>query len=154
MRYPFYTSPGVRAMRSSVVTDPGIIAFIEQVSAGTNAAADSTAGLLLRLLNRVARLERAVEALKQPKPPARARTHDSAPTHVIKTGVDFLDGGPNPVRIEQRVARPRGRPSGSRDQVPRVRRWPRKPEGEEDVEDLGGLAASDALLDPARDRHE
>ena len=152
MRYPFYTSPGVRAMRSSVVTDPAIIAFIEQVSAGTNASADSTAGLILRLLSRVSRLEQAVEVLrKQPKPAMRARTHDSAPpTRIIETGIDF-DG--NPVRIEERIRRPRGRPAGSRDQVPRARRrWDRKPEGAEDIENLESLAASDALLDPNRDR--
>jgi hypothetical protein len=102
---------------------------------------------MLKLAVRVSRLEQTVETQrallervrKQPK------TYDGAPTRIVETGIDF-DG--NPVRIEQRIPRPRGRPSGSRDQVPRTRRWPRKPEGEEDVEDLGGRAASDALLDP------
>ena len=133
-------------MRSSAL-DPAIIAFVEQVAAGANAAADSTAGLLLRLLSRVSRLEQAVEVLrKQSKPAMRARTHDSAPpTRIIETGIDF-DG--NPVRIEERIRRPRGRPAGSRDHAPRARR--RRPEGSalfhrEDIEDLGGLAASDAL---------
>jgi hypothetical protein len=134
--------------RSAAVTDPAILRFVEQVSAGTNTAADSTAGLILRLLARVSRLEQAVEVLrKQPKSTMRARAHDSAPqTRIIETGIDF-DG--HPVRIEERIRRPRGRPSGSRDQAPRARRrWNRKPEGAEDIEDFGGLAASDALLDP------
>jgi hypothetical protein len=135
-------------MRSSAL-DPAIIAFVEQVAAGANAAADSTAGLLLRLLSRVSRLEQAVEVLrKQSKPAMRARTHDAAPQTIIKTGLDVF-GVPEVIR--ERVARPRGRPSGSRDLVPRTRRWPRKPEGEEGVEDLGRFAASDALLDPSWD---
>jgi hypothetical protein len=146
-------------MSSSATVDPAIAGFVARLGAVPNIAADSVAGLILRLLARVSRLEQAVqqhgkklEALaKQPKPTTRARTHDAAPqTRIVETGIDF-DG--NPVRIEERIRRPRGRPAGSRDQVPRARRrWDRKPEGAEDIENLESLAASDALLDPNRDR--
>jgi hypothetical protein len=137
-------------MRSSAVVDPAIAAFIEQIGTGTNAAADSTAGLILRLLARVSRLERAVEVLrKQPKPTMRAKTYDGAPqTRIIETGIDF-DG--HPVRIEERVRRPRGRPSGARDHAPRARR--RKPEGAAlfHREDIEGLVEP-PVLDPDWDR--
>jgi hypothetical protein len=142
---------------SCPVVDPHLIRFVEQVSAGANAAADSIAGLLLRLLGRVGSLEKTVQAqaskldelARQPKP-ARARTHDGAAVKV-ETGVDMAG---NPVRHEIPVKRPRGRPAGHRDAAPRVRRWRHKPEGRglyhrEDLEAVGGLVAVELpVLDP------
>ena len=50
-----------------------------------------------------------------------------------------MDGAP--VRIEERVRRPVGRPKGRKDDVPRQRRYPRKSEPESMAAELG-------LLDP------
>jgi hypothetical protein len=139
--------------RSAV--DPHLVRFVEQVSAGANAAADSVAGLLLRLLGRVGSLEKAVQAqaskldelARQPKP-ARVRTHDAAVVKV-ETGIDMAGA---PVRHEIRVRRPRGRPAGHRDAVPRVRRWRHKPDGRDlhHQEDLAAVAVP--MLDPDWDR--
>jgi hypothetical protein len=134
-------------MRSSVV-DPAIITFIEQVNAGTNAAADSTAGLLLRLLGRIGKLEKTVETQgamleKVRKQPAmRAKTHDSAPAYITKTGVDCYGV---PEVIEQRVRRPKGRPRGARDGQPRARRKPAVAFKDIETQLIGPLAAG--LLD-------
>jgi hypothetical protein len=131
----------------SANVDQAVLAFVTRLSDGPNIAADSIAGLVLRLLGRVGRLEQAVqqhgkklEALA--KQPVRTRTHDTPQTRVLESGIDF-DG--NRVTIEERIRRPRGRPSGARDHAPRARR--RKPEGAElfHREDLEHLA------EPVRD---
>jgi len=113
--------------RSAAATDPALAHFIEQVTNGSNAAADSVAGLILRLVGRVGRLEQTVfeqaskldKLAQQPRAAGRARTDDS---RVVKSGVD-VDG--HPVRIEERVRRPVGRPKGRRDAYRRQRRGPR-----------------------------
>jgi hypothetical protein len=116
----------------SRTVDPAIARFVEQINAGANAAADSVAGLILRLVTRVGALEKTVTAQaskletlsKQPKPrgsPVRARTHDAAPVTRIETGVDAFG---NPVRHEIQVRRSRGRPKGSRDSYQRPPRAP------------------------------
>jgi len=125
------------------VTDPALARFIEQITDGSNAAADSVAGLILRLVGRVGRLEQTVsdqgskldKLARQPRSAVRARTHDS---RVVETGVD-VDG--HPVRIEERVRRPIGRPKGRKDDVPRRRGHLRKAEPESRPAELG-------LLDP------
>ena len=112
--------------RSAAATDPALAHFIEQVTNGSNAAADSVAGLTLRLVGRVGRLEQTVsdqgskldKLARQPRPAGRARAQDS---RVVKSGVD-VDG--HPVRIEERVPRPVGRPKGRRDTYQRHRRPP------------------------------
>jgi len=155
--------------RSAAVTDPAIAAFVEQIAAGTNVAADSVAGLILRLVTRVGRLEKTVseqgsklDKLAQKPKPAHAqssvRARRPAPMDhgVVKTGIDVATGAP--VRLETKASRPRGRPTGRRDATPRARRWHRKPDGRavhrrEDIEDLGSLAVADVpTLDPEWDR--
>jgi hypothetical protein len=112
--------------RSAV--DPALVHFVEQVGEGAGSIADSVAGLLLRLLARVASLEKTtqaqaskLDALTQPPKPKRAKTHDAAT--VIKSGIDAFG---DPVRLEERIRRPRGRPAGSRDSYQR-HRPPRSP---------------------------
>jgi len=115
--------------RSAAVTDPALARFIEQVTDGSNAAADSVAGLILRLVGRVSHLEKTVsdqaskldKLAKHPQSSARAKTYDSRPTKIVETGVD-MDG--HPVRLEERVRRPVGRPKGRRDTHQRHRRPP------------------------------
>ena len=132
--------------RSAAVPDPALARFIEQLTDGSNAAADSVAGLILRLVGRVGRLEQTVsdqgskldKLAKQPRPAGQARTDDS---RVVKTGID-VDG--RPVRIEERVPRPVGRPKGRKDDVPRRRRYPHKAAPESMPAELG-------LLDPDSD---
>jgi hypothetical protein len=114
-------------MPRSVITDPLIARFVEDVAAGANAAADSVAGLVLRLVGRVTTLEQRLEtqdgkiakidklARQQPKLPR------SLPPVRLETGID-MDG--NPVRIEHRIKRPRGRPKGARDRYQRQTRRP------------------------------
>ena len=147
--------------RSAAVTDPAIAAFVEQIAAGTNVAADSVAGLILRLVTRVGRLEKTVseqgskldKLARKPWPAKPART---ASARVVETGIDVATGAP--VRLETKASRPRGRPTGRRDATPRARRWHRKPDGRavhrrEDIEDLGRLVAADVpTLDPEWDR--
>ena len=147
--------------RSAAVTDPAIAAFVEQIAAGTNVAADSVAGLILRLVTRVGRLEKTVseqgskldKLARKPWPAKPART---ASARVVETGIDVATGAP--VRLETKASRPRGRPAGRRDATPRARRWHRKPDGRavhrrEDIEDLGSLAVADVpTLDPEWDR--
>jgi hypothetical protein len=110
-------------MSRSVVTDPIIARFVEDVAAGANAAADSVAGLVLRLVGRVTTLEQRLETqdgkiakidklARQPRP---ART---PPPTLVETGIDVYG---DPVRIEHRIKRPRGRPKGARDRFPRSR---------------------------------
>ena len=132
--------------RSAAVTDPAIAAFVEQIAAGTNVAADSVAGLILRLVTRVGRLEKTVseqgskldKLARQPRSAVRARTHDS---RVVETGVD-VDG--HPVRLEERVGRPVGRPKGRRDTHQRQRRGARVVHPEFDELRTAGVS----LLDP------
>ena len=108
-------------MSSPVVADPVVAQFIERVAAGANAAADSVAGLVLRLVGRVTTLEQRLETQdgkiakidKLARQPKLART---PPPTLVKTGID-MDG--NPVRIEHKIRRPRGRPKGARDRYPR-----------------------------------
>jgi hypothetical protein len=112
-------------MSRSVVTDPLIARFVEDVAAGANAAADSVAGLVLRLVGRVTNLEQRLETQdgkiaridKLARQPRLPRT--PPPVRVVESGVDARDGGP--VYIEQRVKRPRGRPKGARDRFQRRR---------------------------------
>jgi hypothetical protein len=136
-------------MRSAV--DPHLIRFVEQVSEGTSAAADSVAGLILRLVTRVGNLEKAVTAQaskletlgKQPRgTPARAKVHDHRPQ--MRTVESGLDMHGDPVRIEERVRRPRGRPAGSRDSYQR-HRPPRAPHNLE-------AELSSAYVDPDWDQ--
>jgi hypothetical protein len=111
-------------MPRSAVTDPVIARFVEDVAAGANAAADSVAGLVLRLVGRVTTLEQRLETqdgkiaridklARQPKLPR------NPPPVRLETGID-MDG--NPVRIEHRIKRPRGRPKGARDRYQRQSR--------------------------------
>jgi hypothetical protein len=94
-------------MSSPIVADPTIVKFIETVAAGANAAADSVAGMLLRLASRSGRVEQTLaqraEKIKklerEPKSPRRA------PMRVVETGIDVRDG--SPVHIEEQVKRPR-----------------------------------------------
>ena len=135
--------------RSAAVADPALARFIEQITDGSNAAADSVAGLILRLVGRVGRLEQTVsdqgskldKLAKHPQPAGRAKTHDSRSTRIVATGVD-MDG--HPVRIEERVRRPVGRPKGRRDTHQRQRRGARVVHPE--LEELRTAGVS--LLDP------
>ena len=112
-------------MSSPVVADPVVAQFIERVAAGTNAAADSVAGLVLRLVGRVGALEKTVEAqaaeLKRVDKLARAKPKlpRTPPPVRLETGVDVYG---DPVRIEHKIRRPRGRPKGSRDRYERQTR--------------------------------
>jgi hypothetical protein len=102
-------------MSSPVVADPAVLKFVESVAAGANAAADSVAGLVLRLVGRVGALEKTVkeQATKIEKigKLAQAKSAPIAQLAPTMTGVDVETGAP--VRIMPR--RPRGRPIGSRD---------------------------------------
>jgi hypothetical protein len=106
----------------SIVTDPAVIRFIETVNNGVDTAADSIAGLVLRLVGRVSTLEKAVEAqaarLKQVDKLARARRAPVAPLAPIMTGIDVATGAP--IRVQPK--RSRGRPLGSRDTYQRPSR--------------------------------
>ena len=100
----------------SVIADPAVVKFIETVGNGASAAADSVAGLVLRLVGRVGALEKAVEAqgvkLKQVDKLARTKLAPVVvPLTPIMTGVDTATGAP--VRIMPK--RSRGRPRGSLD---------------------------------------
>jgi len=94
-----------------------------------NGAGDSIAAIVLRLLARVGALERVTEQqarrldklAKAPKP-VRRHTHDAAPSR--KTGVD-PHGAPEWIDVKP-APRPPGRPAGSRDVEPRVRRFARR----------------------------
>jgi len=147
----------------SAATDPALARFIEQITDGNNAAADSVAGLILRLVGRVGRLEKTVsdqgsklDKLAR-KPPPAVRARNPVPMdHRVKTGIDAATG--SPVRFETKDSRPRGRPPGRRDATPRARRGYRKLDGRalhhrEDVEDFGGFTTADVpTLDPEWDR--
>src|SRR6516225_1359946 len=107
-------------MSRSVVTDPVIAQFVERVAAGANAAADSVAGLVLRLVGRVGALEKTVEAqgvrLKQVDKLARAKLAPVVvPLTPIMTGIDTATGAA--VRVMPK--RSRGRPRGSLDSYKR-----------------------------------
>jgi hypothetical protein len=103
--------------------DPAVARFVEQVSAGTNAAGDRVAGLLLRLLSRVGALEKAVAAqgikldnlAMMPRQVHRGVKTTDAALGTIETGIDIRDG--SPARKEPK--RPRGRPLGRKDSHPR-----------------------------------
>jgi len=107
----------------SVIADPVIAQFVERVAAGANAAADSVAGLVLRLVGRVGALEKTVEAqgvrLKQVDKLARTKLAPVVvPLTPIMTGIDTATGAP--VRVMPK--RSRGRPLGSRDRIQRSSR--------------------------------
>ena len=112
--------------RSAAATDPALAHFIEQVTNGSNAAADSVAGLTLRLVGRVGRLEQAVtkQAGKLDKlarkPAVRAKNYDSRPTRIVETGVH----GWRPGADRRAGPPPLGRPKGRRDTHRRHRRPP------------------------------
>jgi hypothetical protein len=99
----------------SVIADPVIAQFVERVAVGTNAAADSVAGLVLRLVGRVGALERKVEAqssqIAKIDKLARAKPAPVVALAPIMTGVDTATGAA--VRIMPK--RSRGRPPGSKD---------------------------------------
>jgi hypothetical protein len=107
----------------SIVTDPAVAQFVERVSNGVDSAADSIAGLMMRLVGRVANLERKLatqdsridKLARQPKPVRKPPS-----VRVVESGIDVRDGGP--VYIEQRIRRSRGRPKGSRDSYVRPTR--------------------------------
>jgi hypothetical protein len=94
---------------SSVITDPAIAQFVERVAAGTNAAADSVAGLVLRLAGRVGALERKVEAqsnqIAKIGKLARAKPAPVVSLAPIMTGIDTATGAA--VRIEPKRSRGR-----------------------------------------------
>jgi hypothetical protein len=130
-------------------TDKAVLSFVTRLSDGPNVAADSVAGLVLRLLGRVGRLEQAVqqhdkkfEALAK-QPAMRARTHDAAPQTIVKSGIDCYGV---PEVITERVRRPKGRPPGARDHTPRARRKPAVAFKDIETQLIGPLAAQ--LLDP------
>jgi len=107
----------------SVIADPVIAQFVERVAAGANAAADSVAGLVLRLVGRVGALEKTVEAqgvrLKQVDKLARTKLAPVVvPLTPIMTGIDTATGAA--VRVMPK--RSRGRPLGSRDRIQRSSR--------------------------------
>jgi hypothetical protein len=107
----------------SIVTDPAVAQFVERVSNGVDSAADSIAGLMMRLVSRISRLELKVETqdgkiAKIDKLARQPRPVRKPPPVRLETGVD-MDG--NPVRIEHRIKRPRGRPKGARDRFQRRR---------------------------------
>jgi hypothetical protein len=100
----------------SVIADPAVVKFIETVGNGASAAADSVAGLVLRLVGRVGALEKTVEAqgvrLKQIDKLARTKLAPVVvPLTPIMTGVDTATGAA--VRVMPK--RSRGRPRGSLD---------------------------------------
>ena len=104
----------------SVIADPAVVKFIETVGNGASAAADSVAGLVLRLVGRVGALEKTVEAqgvrLKQVDKLARTKLAPVVvPLTPIMTGVDTATGAA--VRIMPK--RSRGRPPGSKDRYQR-----------------------------------
>ena len=116
--------------------------FLSRLCDGAGSLPDSIAALIFRLAARVTRLEQTTSVQadkirkleKQPRPdPDVVRTYDS---RVVKTGLD-VDG--HPVRIEERVRRPVGRPKGRRDAYQRHRRPPS--EAHHEPAELG-------LLDP------
>ena len=81
----------------SVIADPAVVKFIETVGNGASAAADSVAGLVLRLVGRVGALEKTVEAqgvrLKQIDKLARTKLAPVVvPLTPIMTGVDTATG--------------------------------------------------------------
>jgi len=126
---------------SSAAIDPAVTTFVSRLCDGAGSLPDSIAALIFRLAARVTRLEQTTSAQadkikrleKAPKSAGRARTYDS---RVVATGVD-VDG--HPVRIEERVRRPVGRPNGRRDTYQRHRRAP--PDAQHEPAELG-------LLDP------
>jgi hypothetical protein len=109
-------------MSSPVIADPVVAQFIERVAAGTNAAADSVAGLVLRLVGRVGALERKVEAqssqIAKIDKLVRAKPAPIVPVAPIMTGVDVETGAAVRIMPKRSV----GRPLGSRDRRPRPSR--------------------------------
>ena|SRR5215831_11728591 len=126
----------------STAIDPAVTTFLSRLCDGAGSLPDSIAALIFRLAARVTRLEQTTAAQadkikkleKQPRLAGRAKAYDS---RVVKSGVD-VDG--HPVRIEERVRRPVGRPKGRKDDGPRRRRYLRK--SEQEVRELT------AVLDP------
>ena len=108
----------------SAAIDPAVTSFVSKLCDGASSLPDSIAALIFRLASRVTRLEQTTSAQadkikkleKQPRSAGRGSTYDG---RVVKSGVD-VDG--NPVRIEERVRRPVGRPKGRRDIYKRQRR--------------------------------
>jgi len=108
----------------SAAIDPAVTTFLSRLCDGAGSLPASIAALIFRLAVRVTRLEQTTAAQadkikkleKQPRTAERARTYDS---RILKSGVD-VDG--HPVRIEERVRRPVGRPKGRRDTHQRQRR--------------------------------
>jgi hypothetical protein len=127
----------------SIVTDPAVAHFVERVSNGVDSAADSIAGLMMRLVGRISRLELKVETqdgkIAKIDKLARAKPVRKPPPTVVETGIDVRDY--TPVRIEHKVKRPRGRPKGARDSYLRPRR-----------SGIAAPAPSSHILDPDWDR--
>jgi hypothetical protein len=102
--------------------DPVVRSFVEAVNHEDAATTtDTVGGLFLRLINRVGALEKTVEQqavkLKQVDKLARQpRPVRNPPPVRLETGVDVYG---DPVRIEHKIRRPRGRPKGARDRYPR-----------------------------------
>jgi hypothetical protein len=127
--------------------DPGIARLLDAIGNGATAS-DSTAALLLRLVNRVAILERTArdhdlkiqKLALQPRP---SGVHEEKMLEQNAPGVEGRNGGAvgperdsAPARPAPHAGRPKGRPDSQSRYIPRQRTggiWPHKEDHEIEV---------------------